>query len=161
MSTDSAVSIFIIGLGLGLITALANIIQIYITGLMADRRQTNDWKRQDDVIARADERADVLAERLLESNKQIARSAAKTSGELITRVDEIHTLVNDRLTKALNGQLLALEGQLAVLMEITTPTQSTLLHIGDTQKQIAALREELKVRTAQQGQLDAKRVGGI
>jgi hypothetical protein len=154
---DSGLDVFAIGA----IMAMAAVAQTLVTGHQAGKRQKDDWARQDDVAKRADERADIVADRLLEANKQTARVAARASGELITRVDEIHTLVNDRLTKALNGQLLALEGQLAVLIEIVDPPESTLRHIESTRQQIAALREELKDRSVQQGQVDAKRSGSI
>ncbi len=153
---DSGLNVLVIGA----IMAMAAVVQTMVTGHQATKRQADDWKRQDDVAKRADERADVVAERLLESNRQSARITAKASSELITRVDEIHTLVNDRLTKALNGQLLALEGQLVVLTEITYPSAATLSHIEGTKEQIAVLQEELKVRSTQQGELDAKRAGG-
>jgi hypothetical protein len=152
--------VFFVGLATACVMAASAVATTKITGNQATKRQKADWDRQDEVAKRADERADILADRLLESNKQSARLAAKASGELITRVDEIHTLVNDRLTKALNGQLLALEGQLAVLLEITHPSAATLQHIENTQKQIRELREELKIRSDQQGQVEAKRAGG-
>jgi hypothetical protein len=142
------------------VMAAVAVVQSVINNRAATARQVADWTRQDDVAKRADERAELVARRLLDSNNQSARVAAKASGELITRVDEIHTLVNDRLTKALNGQLLALEGQLAVLMEIVNPPESTLRHIQSTRQQIATLREELEDRSAQQGQVDAKRAEG-
>ncbi len=156
MMLDSGLDV----LAIGAIMAMAAVAQTMVTGHQATKRQADDWKRQDDVAKRADERADLVAERLLESNRQSARIAAKASGELITRVDEIHTLVNDRLTKALNGQLLALEGQLAVLIEVANPSETTRLHIAGTKQQIGALQEELKVRSVQQEQVDSKRSGG-
>jgi hypothetical protein len=138
MDMNSGVSVFIIGLGLGLITALANIIQIYITGMMADKRQTNDWKRQDDVIARADERAAVVS--------LAARRAADTAQKTLEIATTTHSLVNSQKTADKEATLIALE----LALDVIGGSMPTEAKIHALRQQISDLRTELTGRAATQ-----------
>ncbi len=69
-----------------------------------------DWKRQDEVAAKADEAARLL----LAANERVAKTAAVTNGKL----DQIHTLVNSNMTAAMKAELEATIEKLKLMRKI-------------------------------------------
>jgi hypothetical protein len=121
-------------LAIGAIMAIAAIVQTWVTGWQAARRQTADWARQDVVIKRADERADVAT--------AAAKSAANTAQKTLEIATTTHALVNSDFTSVKMALLTALE-MAADLMRGGTPGAQKLT---DTLAQIEELRRELNKR---------------
>jgi hypothetical protein len=121
-------------LAIGAIMAIAAIVQTWVTGVMADRRQSADWDRQDKVIKRADERADVAT--------VAAKSAANTAQKTLEIATTTHALVNSDFTKVKLALLTALE-MAADLMRGGEPNAHSLTA---TMRQIEDLRAELNKR---------------
>lgn len=102
-----------------------------------------DWDRQDAVAAKAAEAADLL----LAENKKVAATAVQTQRSL----SEIHTLVNSNMTAAMQGQLVALKAQLALmerLAGVKSPTYDEKLATAGVIAQIAELEAALNDRLA-------------
>lgn len=102
-----------------------------------------DWDRQDAVAAKAAEAADLL----LAENKKVAATAVQTQRSL----SEIHTLVNSNMTAAMQGQLVALKAQLALmerLAGVKSPTYDEKLATAGVVAQIAELEAALNDRLA-------------
>jgi hypothetical protein len=129
-------------LAIGAIMAIAAIVQTWVTGVMADRRQSADWDRQDKVIKRADERADVAT--------NAAKSAANTAQRTLEIATTTHALVNSDFTKVKMALLTALE-MAADLMRGGIPNADKL---ADTLRQIDDLRSELNKRTLIQEEIN-------
>jgi len=120
-----------------------------------------DWAREDEVASKAA----VVADTLIVSNERAARSAEQANGKL----DVIHTLVNSNMTAAMEAQLVALQGQLVMMMrlaEIADPTVNEAAAIKAVQGQIAELTATLRDRLAatehaeQQQQQQQQQQGG-
>jgi hypothetical protein len=128
---NSGAAIFIIGLGLGLmtaiVTAITTVIQILVTGHLADKRQKDDWRRQDVVAERV---AAVVA---------TTEKAADTAQKTLEIATTTHALVNSDFTKVKMALLAALE--LVLHKETITPER-----IGETEEQIKQLHAELNKR---------------
>lgn len=150
MFINSGVDTLLVGVAGGCIVALANIIQTRIAGRQAvalaaqsakdaAERQRNDWDREDMVAARLERADQVSADQFL----QLLRQGAETKA-----------LVNHRLTIALQAQLLALRGTLAVMSEKSDPSHAVRDRIIALTNEIAALEKELSLRDIQQAELD-------
>jgi hypothetical protein len=131
-------------LAIGAIMAIAAIVQTWVTGVMADRRQSADWDRQDKVIKRADERAAVAT--------TAAKSAADTAQKTLEIATTTHALVNSDFTKVKMALLTALE-MAADLMRGGLPNAEKL---ADTLRQIDDLRAELNKRVLVQDEINSK-----
>jgi hypothetical protein len=108
---------------------------------MEEKRE--DWKRQDEVARKAAGAAELL----LAENKKVAATAVETQHQL----KEIHTLVNSNMTAAMQAQLVALKGQLALmerLANVAKPTVDETAAIAAVVSQIQELEAALKDRLA-------------
>jgi hypothetical protein len=100
-----------------------------------------DYTRQDQVAAKAAEAAHLL----LAENRRVAASAAQTHAQL----SQIHVLVNSNMTAAMQGQLVALKGQLVLMERLAERTVSSvdeLAAIAAVEAQIAELEANLRDR---------------
>ena len=145
----AAGSAIIAAFGAGSLAAVATVTVSIITGRQALAKQRLDYARQDQV-----------AERLMESNKRVAATAAVQIGKL----DVIHTLVNSDLTKAIQGHLdeaivaVSLADQVVQLhRKAGVEAPSEVLGIIDaSNEKIAALRGDLAQRAKQQSLVEQK-----
>lgn len=123
------------------------------TGRERRKDQEQDWARQDKVVEQAEEAAELLRKSNQEQAAAAAAVAAATQGQL----QAIHVLVNSNLTGAIQDQLAAREGQLAVMLELVDlkratgrePTSEALAAIESTQAVISELRTRLADRQRQ------------
>ncbi len=117
---------------LALIVAIpATVSPILMAWVVAKQRRADkqeDWRREDQVAARAltvaaelsvtQEKAAVkaaeVARLLLDTNEQVAATAKVTNNKL----DVIHTLVNSNMTSALQDQLIAIKSNLIMAEEV-------------------------------------------
>lgn len=133
-----------------------------------------DWRRQDEVAARAAEVAKQLlakqeetaqktreaAELLVENNKVVAETAEITNGKL----DQIHTLVNSNMTEALQSELDSVRAQLAMMRELITfkvaqgvePSEETAATLKALEIKAQKLAANLKDRLEQTKIADAQ-----
>jgi hypothetical protein len=121
----------------------------------------DEWKRQDDLARRADERERLNTEqnqqiiRQQQSAVQVARQAAaaqqSTARATTESLENIHALVNSDKTTALGRERDGLITQLALLQEIVelrggVPTPQTKIALEATQARLAELNNELNRR---------------
>jgi hypothetical protein len=121
----------------------------------------DEWKRQDDLARRADERERLNTEqnqqiiRQQQTAVQVARQTAavqqSTARATTESLENIHALVNSDKTIALGRERDGLVTQLALLQEIVelrggVPTPQTKIALEATQARLAELNEELNRR---------------
>jgi hypothetical protein len=143
------------------IVAMLGVIGVIMTGVVgpwvvsrSTRKATSeakieDWKRQDEVAARAAEAARLL----LAANERVAETAAVTNGKL----DVIHTLVNSNMTAAMQSEFDATTRELAMMREVirlnkvagTEPSVDALAAVTATEAKIAELDNQLVDRRKQ------------
>jgi len=119
-----------------------------------DRRE--DYRRQDEVAARAAEAATLLAE----NNKLVAQSSGAISGQL----SQIHTLVNSNMTAAMESEYEAVGRELAMMLEVIElrraqgqqPTTQALAAVETTRAKRAELASLLEDRAHAQARNDAE-----
>jgi hypothetical protein len=116
-----------------------------------------DWNREDEKSKHLEEvakQAEKAAKLLLDSNKQIATAALESSKIVNAKLEVIRVDVNSNMTAAMQAELDATEGQIALLREVvelkksagTKPTQEALSYITAKDQRISELRATLKDR---------------
>lgn len=124
-----------------IVSVIAPTILAWLTNRNRRAEKTEDWKRLDDVAARAAEAA-----RLLAAEQKRVAEATKTASDkldtIVTTTAVIHTLVNSSLTAAIERQLF-LAKRLLETDDITADEQAAL------KAEIAELGTVLSDRRAQ------------
>lgn len=139
-----------------------------IIGRQNRRAQRENWKREDQVAAKAAK----AAQDLIDSNKKIAEVAEENATKTFEQLNQIHTLVNSNMTAAMEdalasklAHLVALEQVLVMQRETDEPVSETLREIQDTKEDIARRRAELQDRLRQtkiaEAQIEQGEDGGI
>lgn len=143
---------------IALITVMGPVILTGLNGTQQWFKERRDYKRQDAVAAR-----------LLASNQHVADNALKTFDKLdniAATAAVIHTLVNSDLTKSIQGERDATQGQLTLAEQLVAlhrehgvdPPQHVLYMIAACEERIARLTEDLTQRAKQQTIVDSGRV---
>lgn len=134
----------------------ATVTPILLASLTARNRRREkelDWARQDDVATRIK----TTAEALVISNRTVASAAKDTAEKLGGKLDQIHTLVNSKMTEEMQSRLLSMRRELAGLLEIVSlksvagrqPSAEALEAIRDTKAAIVELELILNERDRQ------------
>jgi hypothetical protein len=113
-----------------------------------------DWEREDKKEKEKADRAEQVAQSLLDSNKEIADTAAQSHKETNQKLEVIRVDVNSNMTAAMTAELVATEGQVALLREMvelkrtagTEPTPKALAFIAAKDERINELKATLKDR---------------
>ena len=109
-----------------------------------------DWEREDKVAKKAEEAAKLL----LESNKQIAETAAQSHLETNQKLEVIRVDVNSNMTAAMKAELDATVDQLTLMHEVVAlkkaqgiePTKEIVARIAAKGERINELKATLKDR---------------
>jgi hypothetical protein len=142
--------------GAGTIAFVGAVILSKMNARAAADKERRDYARQDEV-----------ALRLIKSNRQVVETAATTFDKLdgiAATAAVIHTLVNSDLTKAIQGQLDAVTGQLKLAEEAvavsrergTEPSAEIIGIIEAGKEKISELQADLAQRAKQQTLADAE-----
>ena len=150
-----------------LIVALSAIINLWITGYQRKSERREDYRRQDEVAAKAEEAAKLLLmnqQRALVATEEVARVAAESHTSTDRQLERIHTLVNSDRTAALQSwrdqaqlTLLGLKKIIALDNDAgRPPSPEDLASIDLVESQLVKLNEELDDRAKQQAIVDAE-----
>lgn len=135
---------------------IAPVMVAWLGGSQRREEKQLDWKRQDEVTARAEQAAKLL----LDSNREIAKTTkvvAEATKEANEKLTVVHGLVNSSYTAALEGQYHATVRELALMREVfrlneragNVPNGDGLRAIEATEAKIKDLDAVLKERRAQ------------
>ncbi len=114
MALSDAAVIAAIGAVVALASTLSPIIQSVISSRQRRKEKAEDYARQDAVAAQAAQAARLL----LESNERVSRQAAEIAEAAQGKMEQIHTLVNSKLTEEMERGLIALEAQVVLLERV-------------------------------------------
>lgn len=161
----------------------------YLNGRQLQRAKTEDYarqdavadrltKRQDAVAAQAREAARLLQERqdqaerkaaevanrLLAANERVAAQTAEATKATQGQLQQIHTLVNSKLTEAMQGQHEALVRVVTTMREVAalkhgaglTPLDADATAIDTAQRKVDELGADLLARQQQTRVADAQ-----
>jgi hypothetical protein len=143
---------------IALITVTGPVILTALNGTQQWFKERRDYRRQD-----------IVAQRLIESNRHVSENAIKTFDKLdniAATAAVIHTLVNSDLTKSIQGELDATQNQLLLADQLmalhrergVAPPQQVLDMIAVGKDRIAELTEDLAQRAKQQSIVDSGKV---
>lgn len=96
----------------------APLILSLMQGRQRRKDKEEDWERQDRLAKAAHETAILAANSLADSSKEIAAVAREQFEITDNKLDVIHQLVNSNLTAAMEGEMEALVGQRALMVEM-------------------------------------------
>ncbi len=83
-----------------LVSVFAPSLLAWLNNRSRKKEKLLDWEREDKKEKEKADKAEEVAQRLLDSNKQIANEAARISEKTFGKMQEIHTLVNSDMTAA-------------------------------------------------------------
>ncbi len=150
MPLSDATSIAAIGAIVALATTASPVILSVITARQRQREKAEDYKRQDDVAAKAEEAAALL----LAANERVAHQTATASSETQAQLRQIHTLVNSNLTQEMEARLVALDAQIVLTHEVmrlntaagADPTEASQAALLSLERTAEGLRRSLTER---------------
>lgn len=156
---NDAVFVALIGVVVATVPSLATILTASISWRQKRSDRREDYERQDKVAAQAAEAARLL----VASNEHIAFQNIDTQH----RLQEIHTLVNSNLTKAMQDRLVATMGQVALTKEIIRinrsggiePDKDELVSLQNLEEVVRGLKESMQERTEATQKAEAQRGG--
>lgn len=131
-------------------------------GPLLVQRSTNVQRRKERAEDKADRdavahQAQEAADKLVQSNADVAAAAKETGAKTLAAVGVIHTLVNSNLTDAIEASLVASEANLTSLRELADlrlglgqkPTTEALAMFRSVEGQVSELRLKLQDRKRQ------------
>lgn len=151
-----------------LVSVVAPLILSHQTNKARHDERLEDYARQDQVAAKAEIAAQILAQRgdevatqaaeaaklLLAANERVSKQNAESSRLTQGKLSEIHTLVNSSLTTAMQGELSAREALLPLMLEVirlntrdgSKPDPAALDSVTRVEKKIDELRSTVDTR---------------
>jgi hypothetical protein len=148
-------------------TTAVPLILAYKTDRSRHRDKLEDYARQDAVAAQAAAAAALLAkaqQATTARTDEVARIAAETASSTDRKLDEIHVLVNQKLTDVTANALAASRAllpflQQAVELQVNAgqqPSRESVQQLADTQNAIVNLEANLQIRAENQAAVEAK-----
>jgi hypothetical protein len=127
------------------------LILAWLTGRQRSLEKREDWRREDEVAARAAQAARLLLdsqERVARKVAEVATTTAKASSGVSAQLNQIHTLVNSNMTLAMDNELVAYRSNLVLLKaeQMRSPTPELVVAIGLMSAKITELDAQLHDR---------------
>lgn len=131
-----------------------------LTGRQRHRDQRADWARQDEVAARLEAKQQEAADaaEAVKAALMTSEARAVAAGEVIGgKLEQIHILVNAKMTAAIEEQLSATEAQAVLLREVAAlnlaagrePSPDSVAVLSAVERRVAELRAQVADRALQ------------
>jgi type II secretory pathway pseudopilin PulG len=146
MDNSAVLVALIVAISSTIISIVSPILVSFLQNRTRRQEKAEDYARQDAVAQKAAEAAKLL----LAANERVAANAVQT----MSKLDDIHTLVNSNLTTAMRAELDATTRELAVMSELIDlkrasghePSVDAMAAIKATKAKVSELSAVLKDR---------------